>query len=136
MSDRKDRSHWQTIRAMMIKCHESIGAESILGERSKRAVATISTVWLIIALGRVVYQLAPAYFHPQGSHFTAPVWGPWDLLLLTPLIVIGVILAGISLWAELGGGTFDADELSSPQPPTRYRHRHTQVMCPNYTATY
>ncbi len=96
-----------------MKCHESSGSENVLGERGKRAVATISTVWLIIALGRVVYQLAPAYFHPQGSHFTAPVWGPWDLLLLTPLIVIGLILAGISFWAELGGGTFDADKLSS-----------------------
>ena len=103
---------------MMIKGHEHSGAERILGERGKRAVATISTVWLIIALGRVVYQLAPAYFHPQGSHFTAPVWGPWDLLLLTPLIVIGLILAGISLWTELGG-TFDADELSSPAAPRR-----------------
>ena len=109
MSDRKGRSHWPTIRAMTIKCHEFSGAESILGERGKRGVATISTVWLIIALGRVVYQLAPAYLHPQGSHFTAPVWDPWDLLLLTPLIVIGLILAGISLWAELGGGTCDSD---------------------------
>lgn len=81
---------------MMMRHHEFSRAESILGERGKRAVATISTVWLIIALGRVVYQLAPAYFHPQGSHFTAPVWGPWDLLLLTPLIAIGLILAGIS----------------------------------------